>query len=274
MGKKWGGSVVPYPVDDPEHHARWVRPSPTRCADAVGRRTRTTPLGLGCSTTVLLPQTVIGLEAKEQMALAGRAAAGRGDRARGVEIQPGRAGVPLVAGRGVRLVAAEDAVRRRSPRGGSSTTSELRRADPDAAHVQSPRTRAAVHPTQGRRYHGDSPIISALVATAGWRRGLTQERCSRRRCSSPAPRASRRPRGRARNPRGARTRHWPARRPYEPVILFKLTRHGPRPVRHTEDYLAAPPEETGQLARVRGHRALPGRSGAAVKGPRRRARRP
>ena len=68
----WGSEVVPSPVDDPSSPGSLGSRSPTRCA--TRRAAEDTHYSLGSVLNhVLLHQTVIGLEAKEQLALGGRA---------------------------------------------------------------------------------------------------------------------------------------------------------------------------------------------------------
>ena len=65
-----GRDVVPSPVDDPDTPARSARRSATRCATPAAEDDTHYSLG-SVLNHVLLHQTVIGLEAKEQLALAG-----------------------------------------------------------------------------------------------------------------------------------------------------------------------------------------------------------
>ena len=71
MMETWGGQVVPSPVGRPgPPRLAGHRRSPTRCG--TPRRRADTHYALGSVLNhVLLHQTVIGLEAKEQLALAG-----------------------------------------------------------------------------------------------------------------------------------------------------------------------------------------------------------
>ena len=66
----WGASVVPSPVDDPTIPGRSAPRSATRCATPAPRDDTHYSLG-SVLNHVLLHQTIIGLEAKEQLALAG-----------------------------------------------------------------------------------------------------------------------------------------------------------------------------------------------------------
>ena len=70
MMEVWGADVEPSPVDDPDHPGRSGSAISDAVRDAVGRDDSHYSLG-SVLNHVLLHQTVIGLEAKEQLALAG-----------------------------------------------------------------------------------------------------------------------------------------------------------------------------------------------------------
>ncbi|HEY1966759.1 MAG TPA: TrpB-like pyridoxal phosphate-dependent enzyme [Pseudonocardia sp.] len=160
----WGGRVVPSPVDDPEHPGSLGAAISDAVRDCIGRDDTHYALG-SVLNHVLLHQTVIGLEAKEQLALAG-------ERLPDVVIAPcgggsnlGGLAFPFVPDAGVRLVAVEPL---------SCPTLTQGRFDYDfgdtagltpllpmytLGHDFVP---PSIH-AGGLRYHGDSPIISALV---------------------------------------------------------------------------------------------------------------
>ncbi|HET9442744.1 MAG TPA: TrpB-like pyridoxal phosphate-dependent enzyme [Acidimicrobiales bacterium] len=164
MIETWGGEVVPSPVDQPDHPGSlgWAISDAVR--DAAGREDSHYSLG-SVLNHVLLHQTVIGLEAKEQLALAGEerpdvviGSCGGGSNLGGIAL-------PFVPDEGVRLVAVEPA---------SCPTLTEGRFDYDFGDV------AGMTPllpmftlghdfipppihAGGLRYHGDSPIISNLV---------------------------------------------------------------------------------------------------------------
>jgi tryptophan synthase beta chain len=160
----WGGSVVPSPVDDPEHPGSLGAAISDAVRDAVGRDDTHYSLG-SVLNHVLLHQTVIGLEAKEQLALAGErtpdvviASCGGGSNLGGIAF-------PFVPDSGVRLVAVEPT---------SCPTLTAGRFDYDygdtvgltpllpmytLGHDFVP---PPIH-AGGLRYHGDSSIVSALV---------------------------------------------------------------------------------------------------------------
>jgi tryptophan synthase beta chain len=160
----WGGSVVPAPVDDPAHPGSLGSAISDAVRDAVSRDDTHYALG-SVLNHVLLHQTMIGLEAREQLNLAG-------ERLPDVVIAPcgggsnlGGIAFPFVPERGVRLVAVEPL---------SCPTLTQGRFDYDfgdtagltpllpmytLGHDFVP---PSIH-AGGLRYHGDSPLISALV---------------------------------------------------------------------------------------------------------------
>ena len=164
MIETWGGEVVPSPVAEPDHPGSLGSAISDAVADAASRPDTHYALG-SVLNHVLLHQTVIGLEAKEQMALAGEdlpdvviGCCGGGSNLGGLAL-------PFVADTGVRLVAVEPS---------SCPTLTTGRFDYDfgdtaettpllpmytLGHEFIP---PAIH-AGGLRYHGDAPIISNLV---------------------------------------------------------------------------------------------------------------
>jgi tryptophan synthase beta chain len=164
MMETWGASVVPSPVDEPDHPGSLG----TAISDAV-RDAATDPgshYSLGSVLNhVLLHQTVIGLEARQQLEAAGErlpdvvvGCCGGGSNFGGIAL-------PFVPDGGVRLLAVE-------PEACATLTSG--RFDYDfgdtagltpllpmytLGHDFVP---PAIH-AGGLRYHGDAPIISGLV---------------------------------------------------------------------------------------------------------------
>jgi tryptophan synthase beta chain len=160
----WGGSVVPSPVDDPDHPGSLGAAISDAVRDAVGRADTHYALG-SVLNHVLLHQTVIGLEAKEQLGLAG-------ERLPDVVIAPcgggsnlGGLAFPFVPDAGVRLVAVEPLSCPTLTKGtfeyDFGDTAGLTPLLPmyTLGHDFVP---PSIH-AGGLRYHGDSPIISALV---------------------------------------------------------------------------------------------------------------
>jgi tryptophan synthase beta chain len=160
----WGGSVVPSPVEDPDHPGSLGTAISDAVRDAAGREDTHYSLG-SVLNHVLLHQTVIGLEAREQLTLAGEqlpdvviAPCGGGSNLGGIAF-------PFVPEAGVRLLAVEPL---------SCPTLTQGRFDYDfgdtaglipllpmytLGHDFVP---PSIH-AGGLRYHGDSPLISALV---------------------------------------------------------------------------------------------------------------
>jgi tryptophan synthase beta chain len=162
----WGGEVVPSPVDDPESPGSLGLAISDAVRDAVTREDTHYALG-SVLNHVLLHQTVIGLEAKEQLGLAGEArpdvvigSCGGGSNLGGIAL-------PFVADADVRLVAVE-------PSSCPTLTEGTFEYDFGDAAGMTPLMpmytlgHAFVPPSihaGGLRYHGDSPIISSLVKT-------------------------------------------------------------------------------------------------------------
>ncbi|HEY3722665.1 MAG TPA: TrpB-like pyridoxal phosphate-dependent enzyme [Acidimicrobiia bacterium] len=160
----WGGEVVPSPIDDPSSPGSLGLAISDAVRDAATRKDSHYSLG-SVLNHVLLHQTVIGLEAREQLALAGEArpdvviaSCGGGSNLAGIAL-------PFLTDSEVRLVAVEPA---------SCPTLTEGRFDYDfgdtagmtpllpmfsLGHDFMPPT---IH-AGGLRYHGDAPIISNLV---------------------------------------------------------------------------------------------------------------
>jgi tryptophan synthase beta chain len=160
----WGAECVPSPVDDPSSPGSLGLAISDAVRDAATRADSHYSLG-SVLNHVLLHQTVIGLEARDQLALAGEerpdiviASCGGGSNLGGVAM-------PFLEDPAVRLVAVEPA---------SCPTLTEGRFDYDfgdtagmtpllpmftLGHDFMPPT---IH-AGGLRYHGDAPIISALV---------------------------------------------------------------------------------------------------------------
>ena len=163
MIETWGGSVVPSPVDDPAHPGSLGNAISDAVRDAAQRADTHYALG-SVLNHVLLHQTVIGLEAKEQLALAGEdlpdvviGSCGGGSNLAGIAL-------PFVPDAGVRLMAVEPS---------SCPTLTSGRFDYDFGDTAGLPLLAMytlghdfvpppIH-AGGLRYHGDAPIVSNLV---------------------------------------------------------------------------------------------------------------
>lgn len=164
MIETWGGSVVPSPVDQPDHPGSLGSAISDAVADAASRPDTHYSLG-SVLNHVLLHQTVIGLEAKRQLALAGEerpdvviGCCGGGSNLGGLAL-------PFMADEGVRLVAVEPS---------SCPTLTAGRFDYDFGDTAGMTPLLSMYTlghefvpppihAGGLRYHGDAPIISNLV---------------------------------------------------------------------------------------------------------------
>jgi tryptophan synthase beta chain len=160
----WGGEVVASPVDDPGHPGSLGNAISDAVRDCVGRADTHYSLG-SVLNHVLLHPTVIGIEAKEQLALAG-------ERLPDVVIAPcgggsnlGGIAFPFVPDTGVRLLAVEPLSCPTLTQGEfgydfgdtEGLTPLLPMYSLGAKFVP-----PSIH-AGGLRYHGDSPLISQLV---------------------------------------------------------------------------------------------------------------
>ncbi len=162
----WGSEVVASPVDDPTHPGSLGLAISDAVRDAAGRADTHYALG-SVLNHVLLHQTVIGLEAKEQLELAGEArpdvvvgCCGGGSSLGGIAL-------PFMADDTVRLVAVEPSSCPTLTEG----TFEYDFGDTVGMTPLLPMytlghdfVPPSIH-AGGLRYHGDSPIISNLVKT-------------------------------------------------------------------------------------------------------------
>ena len=166
MMETWGAECVPSPVDDPDSPGSLGLAISDAVRDAAGRPDTHYSLG-SVLNHVLLHQTVIGLEAKEQLAVAG-------ERLPDVVIAPcgggsnlGGLSLPFVEDTAVRLVAVEPS---------SCPTLTEGRFDYDFGDTAGTTPLLPMYTlghdfmpppihAGGLRYHGDAPIISHLVRT-------------------------------------------------------------------------------------------------------------
>jgi tryptophan synthase beta chain len=164
MMETWGSEVVPSPVDDPASPGSLGLAISDAVRDAATRDDTHYSLG-SVLNHVLLHQTVIGLEAKEQLTLAGETrpdvvigSCGGGSNLGGIAL-------PFVSDTAVRLVAVEPSScptltegRFEYDFGDTAGTTPLLPMYTLGHEFIPP----AIH-AGGLRYHGDSPIISTLV---------------------------------------------------------------------------------------------------------------
>jgi tryptophan synthase beta chain len=164
MMEVWGADVEPSPVDDPDHPGSLGSAISDAVRDAVGRDDTHYSLG-SVLNHVLLHQTVIGLEAKEQLAQAGEdgpdiviGSCGGGSNLGGIAL-------PFVPQADVELLAVEPSSCPTLTEGrfeydfGDTAGMTPLLAMYTLGHDFVP---PAIH-AGGLRYHGDAPIISNLV---------------------------------------------------------------------------------------------------------------
>jgi len=164
MMEVWGADVEPSPVDDPEHPGSLGSAISDAVRDAVSREDSHYSLG-SVLNHVLLHQTVIGLEAKEQLGLAGEerpdviiGSCGGGSNLGGIAL-------PFVPDQGVDLLAVEPSSCPTLTEGrfeydfGDTAGMTPLLAMYTLGHEFVP---PSIH-AGGLRYHGDAPIICNLV---------------------------------------------------------------------------------------------------------------
>jgi tryptophan synthase beta chain len=170
MMETWGGEVVASPVDQPDSPGSLGMAISDAVRDAGSREDTHYSLG-SVLNHVLLHQTVIGLEAKEQLQLAGEEKPDLVIGCCGGGSNLGGLALPFVADEGVELLAVEPTSC------ATLTTGKFEYDFGDTAgltpllsmytlgHDFVP---PSIH-AGGLRYHGDSPIISNLVHTGRMR---------------------------------------------------------------------------------------------------------
>jgi len=164
MMETWGASVVPSPVDAPDHPGSLGTAISDAVRDAASREDSHYSLG-SVLNHVLLHQTVIGLEAKEQLALAGEerpdiviGSCGGGSNLGGIAL-------PFLGDAAVEMLAVE-------PESCPTLTAGAFDYDFGDTMGMTPLlpmytlghefVPPSIH-AGGLRYHGDAPIISNLV---------------------------------------------------------------------------------------------------------------
>jgi len=240
MMETWGGSVVPSPVADPEHPGSLGTAISDAVADAASREDSHYSLG-SVLNHVLLHQTVIGLEAKEQLALAGEerpdiviGCCGGGSNLAGIAL-------PFVPDQGVDLLAVEPS---------SCPTLTEGRFDYDFGDTAGMTPLLSMYTlghdfvpppihAGGLRYHGDAPIICNLVKhgrmrASAYPQGKVFEAAiqfARTQGSIPAPETSHAIRAVIDEALGAKEEG------KEKVILFNYSGHGLLDLSAYDDYL-------------------------------------
>lgn len=241
MMQLWGADVVPSPVDDPSSPGSLGTAISDAVRDTVSREDTHYALG-SVLNHVCLHQTIIGLEAKEQLAAAGEvrpdvvlASCGGGSNFAGISF-------PFMEDAAVRLVAVEPAS---CP---TLTEGEFRYDFGDVAgmtplmpmftlgHDFMP---PSIH-AGGLRYHGDSPIVSQLhrdgrVEAVAYPQGKVFEAAmqfARTEGKIPAPETAHAIRGAIDEALAAKETG------EEKVILFNYSGHGHLDLAAYDDYLA------------------------------------
>ena len=164
MMETWGGEVVPSPIDHPDHPGSLGTAVTDAVRDAVSRDDSHYSLG-SVLNHVLLHQTVIGLEAKEQLQLAGEEKPDLVIGCCGGGSNLGGLALPFVADKDVDLLAVEPSACPTLTEGkfdydfGDSAGMTPLLAMYTLGHDFIP---PSIH-AGGLRYHGDAPIISNLV---------------------------------------------------------------------------------------------------------------
>jgi len=237
----WGADVVPSPVDDPASPGSLGAAISDAVRDTVSREDTHYALG-SVLNHVCLHQTIIGLEAKEQLAAAGEtapdvvlASCGGGSNFAGIAF-------PFMEDPDVRLVAIEPA---------SCPTLTEGRFEYDFGDVAGMTPLMpmftlghdfmppAIH-AGGLRYHGDSPIVSQLVRDGrvealAYPQGKVFEAAmqfAKAEGKIPAPETAHAVRGAIDEALAAKETG------EERVILFNLSGHGHLDLSAYDDYLA------------------------------------
>jgi tryptophan synthase beta chain len=160
----WGAEVVPSPVDQPDHPGSLGSAISDAVRDAATRADSHYSLG-SVLNHVLLHQTIIGLEAREQLAIAGETRPDIVIGSVGGGSNFGGLALPYLTDAGVRLLAVEPSSCPTLTKGSFEydfgDTAGMTPLLPmfTLGHDFVP---PSIH-AGGLRYHGDSPIISALV---------------------------------------------------------------------------------------------------------------
>ncbi|MGH7642768.1 MAG: TrpB-like pyridoxal phosphate-dependent enzyme [Candidatus Dormibacteria bacterium] len=241
MMETWGGQVVASPVDQPDHPGSLGTAITDAVRDAVAREDTHYSLG-SVLNHVLLHQTVIGLEAKEQLQIAGEEKPDLVIGCCGGGSNLGGLALPFVADKDVELLAVEPASCPTLTEGkfdydfGDSAGMTPLLAMYTLGHDFIP---PSIH-AGGLRYHGDAPIISNLVkagrmrATAYPQNAVFDAAIQFARTQGPIPAPETAHAIRATIDEALRARE----EGLERVILFGYSGHGLLDLQAYDDYLA------------------------------------
>ncbi|HVB52735.1 MAG TPA: TrpB-like pyridoxal phosphate-dependent enzyme [Candidatus Acidoferrales bacterium] len=246
MIETWGGQVVPSPVDQPDNPGSLGTAITDAVRDAVSREDSHYSLG-SVLNHVLLHQTVIGLEAKEQLQLAGEEKPDLVIGCCGGGSNLGGLALPFVADKDVELLAVEPSSCPTLTEGkfdydfGDSAGMTPLLAMYTLGHDFIP---PSIH-AGGLRYHGDAPIISNLVkagrmrATSYSQGKVFEAAIQFARTQGPIPAPETAHAIRATIDEALRAREEGT----EPVILFGYSGHGLLDLQAYDDYLAGKLED-------------------------------
>ncbi len=246
MMEIWGGEVVPSPIDQPDHPGSLGTAITDAVRDAVSRDDSHYSLG-SVLNHVLLHQTVIGLEAREQLQLAGEEKPDLVIGCCGGGSNLGGLALPFVADPDVELLAVEPSSCPTLTEGkfeydfGDSAGMTPLLAMYTLGHDFIP---PSIH-AGGLRYHGDAPIISNLVkagrmrATAYPQGKVFEAAIQFARTQGPIPAPETAHAIRATIDEAIRARE----EGQERVILFGYSGHGLLDLQAYDDYLAGKLED-------------------------------
>jgi tryptophan synthase beta chain len=246
MMETWGGEVVPSPIDQPDHPGSLGTAITDAVRDAVSRDDSHYSLG-SVLNHVLLHQTVIGLEAREQLQLAGEEKPDLVIGCCGGGSNLGGLALPFVADPDVELLAVEPSSCPTLTEGkfeydfGDSAGMTPLLAMYTLGHDFIP---PSIH-AGGLRYHGDAPIISNLVkagrmrATAYPQGKVFEAAIQFARTQGPIPAPETAHAIRATIDEAIRARE----EGQERVILFGYSGHGLLDLQAYDDYLAGKLED-------------------------------
>ena len=246
MMETWGGEVVPSPIDQPDHPGSLGTAITDAVRDAVSRDDSHYSLG-SVLNHVLLHQTVIGLEAREQLQLAGEEKPDLVIGCCGGGSNLGGLAIPFVADPDVELLAVEPSSCPTLTEGkfeydfGDSAGMTPLLAMYTLGHDFIP---PSIH-AGGLRYHGDAPIISNLVragrmrATAYSQGKVFEAAIQFARTQGPIPAPETAHAIRATIDEAIRARE----EGQERVILFGYSGHGLLDLQAYDDYLAGKLED-------------------------------